>query len=163
MGPFLFSCTDWMGSVHMHQLVRIFVNLNVMHTVLLSAGNTDWHKVIWVELAFSTMSRKVSGWIELSLGRSDLWSITSIGSLMCFMEQWYWACPSWRTSNFPAFHDVLHVCWGSCLLGLRTHWGIMHQAMIHSLKHAAVWQWWHFFWIFTLSQVIDEFIQSDSV
>lgn len=51
----------WLDGECAHASVGIFVNLNVMHTVLLSAGKTDWHKVIWVELAFSTWSRKVSG------------------------------------------------------------------------------------------------------
>ena len=120
----------WLDGECAHASAGIFVNFDVMHSVLLSAGNAEWHKVIWVELAFSTMSRKVSGWFELSLERSDSWSIALIRSLMCFVKQWDWACPSWkRPSNFPAFHDVLHVCWGACLLTWSDY----------PLRHHVVW------------------------
>ena len=41
---------------------------DVTHSSLLSAGATDWHKVIQVQLASSTMSgKKVYGWLDLAL------------------------------------------------------------------------------------------------
>ena len=41
---------------------------DVMHSSLLSTGATDWHKVIQVKFASSTMSgTKAYGWLDLAL------------------------------------------------------------------------------------------------